>query len=125
MSGTVDLTLLTQRVKELLNDIRAVRREMLMLRAQQNELPTSAQFSPRLAALDERVTKLHQETNAVIRELTDLRAIHGETSAGLGLVSPAAGTPPSISARRIVAKIAAVQAQLDQIKADLAEMRCP
>ena len=123
MSGTVDLTLLTQGMHALLSDIRAIRREISMVRAQQTEPPASTQVLARLTAFDERVTKLHEETNAMIRELTDLRMADGEPSAGLDLVSPAAGTPPGIRAQRIVAKVEAMQTQLDQMTADVAELR--
>lgn len=71
---SVSLDLLGSRVLALQSDIRSVRRELAMLRAQQGELPTAAQFQAGLDAVDQRITELHQELLDAIGELTALVA---------------------------------------------------
>lgn len=67
-----DITLLGKNVQTLQVDMRAIKRELAMLRAQQSELPTVAQFQAGLDALDARISEAQQETMAAIRELTAL-----------------------------------------------------
>jgi hypothetical protein len=74
MDSTVSLELLGRHVTALQADMRALKRDMAMLRAQTAELPTVAQFMAGLADLDARVTELHAETNAEIRALAELIA---------------------------------------------------
>jgi len=58
MSETVSLELLGRQMQQMQADMRALKRDMAMLRAQQSELPTLAQFQAGLSAIDERVTEL-------------------------------------------------------------------
>lgn len=67
--SVVELKLLGQQLKEIQVDLRAIKRDMAMLHAQQRELPTVAQFQAGLTALDARVTELAKETNGLIRQL--------------------------------------------------------
>ena len=71
MSDNVDLNFLGQQVKEVQTELRAIKRDMAMLRAQQSELPTLAQFQAGLTAIDARVTELSEETNGLIRKLAE------------------------------------------------------
>jgi len=71
MSDNVELKLLGHQVKGIQTDLRAIKRDMAMLRAQQSELPTVAQFQAGLTALDARVTELADETNGLIRSLAE------------------------------------------------------
>lgn len=68
----IDLSLILRRVQEAQIDIRALKRETAMLRAQQSELPTIAQFQAGLTDLDARITELHNETVAAITALARL-----------------------------------------------------
>lgn len=70
MSGTLDLSLVLRRVGEAQTDIRAIKRDLAMLRAQQSELPTVAQFQAGLTDIDARMTDLHNEIMAAIAKLT-------------------------------------------------------
>jgi hypothetical protein len=72
MSDNPDLTLLGVQVKAMQSDLRAIKRDMAMLRAQQSELPSIAQFQAGLSAIDARMTELADETNGLVRDLTDL-----------------------------------------------------
>jgi len=58
MSETVSLELLGRQMQQMQADMRSLKRDMAMLRAQQSELPTLAQFQAGLTAIDERVTEL-------------------------------------------------------------------
>lgn len=65
---TISLDLLGEQVKSLQADVRAIKRDLAMLRAQQSELPTVAQFQSGLTAIDERITELlEQNTQALAR----------------------------------------------------------
>jgi hypothetical protein len=70
VSGTLDLSLVLRRVGEAQTDIRAIKRDLAMLRAQQSELPTVAQFQAGLTDIDARMTDLHNEIMAAIAKLT-------------------------------------------------------
>lgn len=59
-------------LQALQSDVRAIKRDMAMLRAQQGELPTVAQFQAGLQSLDDRVTELHTDMMAAIAALTAL-----------------------------------------------------
>ena len=72
MSDKLDLTLLMEGVKTLQSDVRAIKRDMAMLRAQNSELPSTAQFQAGLQSLDDRTTELHNVTMAALAELTAL-----------------------------------------------------
>jgi len=72
MSDKLDLTLLMEGVKTLRSDVRAIKRDMAMLRAQNGELPSTAEFQAGLQAIDDRITELHNETVAAVAELTAL-----------------------------------------------------
>jgi hypothetical protein len=80
---TISLEFLGEQVKALQTDLRSIKRDLAMLRAQQGELPTLAQFQSGLDAIDERMTELvgpivtqftetHLETMAAIQALTEL-----------------------------------------------------
>lgn len=65
---TISLDLLGEQVKSLQADARAIKRDLAMLRAQQGELPTVAQFQSGLSSIDERITELlEQNTQALAR----------------------------------------------------------
>jgi hypothetical protein len=75
MSATVDLTLVLHRLAEAQLDIRAIKRDLAMLRAQQAEFPTLAQFQAGLSAFDAQFVELGniiaQKVTAAIGEHLD------------------------------------------------------
>jgi len=69
---TASLEYLGKQVKNLQLIARSIQRDMAMLRAQQAELPTVAQFLAGLTSMDEHAIDLHLETLAAIQALTEL-----------------------------------------------------
>lgn len=68
----VSLELLRGEMQQMQAEIRALKRDITMLRAQTATLPTMAQFQAGLTAIDQRITELHAEVRAEIRALADL-----------------------------------------------------
>lgn len=61
MSGSVNFGWVTASIKKLQADIRALRREIDMVREAQKDLPTVREFQSGLTSLDTRVTELADE----------------------------------------------------------------
>jgi prefoldin subunit 5 len=68
---SISLEFLGEQVKALQTDLRSIKRDLAMLRAQQGELPTLAQFQSGLDSIDGRITETHLETMAAIQALTE------------------------------------------------------
>jgi len=69
LSPNVRLELLGKQMQQVQVELRSVKRQMDLLRAQQSELPTVAQFQAGLDAIDARVTELFGELQTPLAEL--------------------------------------------------------